>query len=352
MQRLDPDKLNQFMGKVCADLGATMFAGLVLVGDRLGLYRAMAGAGPVTASELSQRTRTNERLVREWLDANAASGYVEYDAETDRYTLPPEQAAALADDTSPAFAAGAFQIMVSALASEPKVRAAFTNGRGLGWHEHDHGVFDGTERFFKAGYIGNLLTSWLPALDGVEARLREGARVADIGCGHGASTLLMAKAYSRSRFVGVDFHEASIKRARTAAEQAGVAERASFEVGKATEYAGTYDLIAFFDCLHDLGDPVGAARHAREHLAPGGTLMLVEPNAGDRLVDNLNPIGRLFYSASTFLCTPCSQAQEVGAALGAQAGQQRLRAVLADAGFTRVRVAATTPFNLVLEAKP
>jgi 2-polyprenyl-3-methyl-5-hydroxy-6-metoxy-1,4-benzoquinol methylase len=350
MDPIDPEKLNQFMGKVCADLGATMFAGLVLVGERLGLYRAMAGAGPLTPGELARRTGTNERLVREWLNANAASGYVEYEPATARYVLPPEQAAALADETSPAYATGAFQIMTSALASEPKVRAAFTSGGGVGWHEHHHGLFDGTERFFKAGYVGNLLTSWLPALDGVEQKLRAGARVADIGCGHGASTILMAKAYPRSRFLGVDFHDASIERARAAAAHAGVTERTTFEVAHAKQYTGSYDLIAFFDCLHDLGDPIGAARHARASLAPGGTLMLVEPNAGDKVEDNLNPVGRLFYSASTFICTPCSQSQEVGTALGAQAGEQRLRGILAEAGFTTIRRAASTPFNLVLEA--
>ena len=349
---IDQTKLDTFLGKVCGDLGATMFAGLVVLGERLGLYKAMAGAGGLSPAELAHRTGTHERLVREWLNANAASGYVEYDAVTERYALSPEQTAALADDTSPAYVPGAFQVFTSALKSEPKVRAAFAGGHGVGWHELDHGLFDGTERFFKAGYVGHLLSSWIPALDGVDARLRAGGKVADVGCGHGASTILMAKAYPKSRFWGFDYHEASIVKARAAAEREGVGDRITFEVASATTFPGTgYDLVAFFDCLHDLGDPTGAARCAKASLAAQGTLLLVEPNAGDRVEDNLNPIGRLFYSASTFICTPCSLSQDVGTGLGAQAGEHRLRDVLTTGGFTRIRRAATTPFNLVLEAR-
>jgi 2-polyprenyl-3-methyl-5-hydroxy-6-metoxy-1,4-benzoquinol methylase len=350
---IDPEKLNQFMQKAVGDLGAVFHAALIVIGDKLGLYRAMADSGGCAPSELAKRAGASERYVREWLAANAASGYVDYDAKSGRYSLSAEQAFALAEEGSPAFLPGAFQLAVAALKAEPKIAEAFLTGRGLGWHEHDPGLFHGTERFFRPGYAANLISSWIPSLDGVEAELREGARVADVGCGHGASTILMAQAYSRSTFTGFDYHEPSIKRAREAADQAGVADRVNFEVASAKDYPGRdYDFIAFFDCLHDMGDPVGVASHVRETLAPDGVWMIVEPFANDRVEDNLNPIGRMFYSASTLICTPASLSQEVGLALGAQAGEARMRDVVAKGGFTRFRRATETPFNLVFEARP
>jgi len=349
---IDQEKLNQFMQKAVGDLGATFHAALVVIGDKLGLYRAMAEAGPVTSSELAKLAGASERYVREWLAANAASGYVNYDA-AGRYSLSAEQSFALAEEGSPAFLPGAFQAAVAAIKAEPKIAEAFRTSCGVGWHEHDPGLFQGTERFFRPGYAANLITSWIPSLDGVEAKLREGARVADVGCGHGASTILMAQAYQRSTFTGFDYHEASIERARKAADEAGVTERVNFEVASAKNYPGRdYDFIAFFDCLHDMGDPVGAASYVRNTLAPDGALMIVEPYANDRVEENLNPVGRLFYSASTLVCTPASLSQEVGMALGAQAGEARMREVVTKGGFTRFRRAAETPFNLVFEAKP
>jgi SAM-dependent methyltransferase len=291
--------------------------------------------------------------VREWLAAQAASGYVTYDPTSDRFSLPEEQAFALADENSPAFLPGAFQLATAAIRIEPRLLEAFRTGTGVGWHEHDPGLFQGTERFFRPGYAAHLTNSWLPALEGVEAKLRAGTRVADVGCGRGASTVLMAQAYPRSIFVGFDYHAPSIERARQAAHEAGVADRVTFEVAKAKDYAGApYDLVAFFDCLHDMGDPVGVAAHVRETLSDDGVWMIVEPFAHDRLEDNLNPIGRMYYSASTQICTPASLSQEVGLALGNQAGETRLREVVTAGGFTRFRRATETPFNLVFEAKP
>ena len=348
---MDQTKLEDFVHKAFGDLGSALTASLVVVGDRLGLYRAMAGAGPLTPAELAQRTGTVERCVREWLAAQAAAGYVEYDAAAGRYTLPPEQAVALTDDESPACVLGGFLAMTAAMKAEPKVTQAFRSGRGVGWHEHDPGLFEGTERFFRPGYNANLVDSWIPALEGVKAKLQSGARVADIGCGHGASTIIMAKAFPRSTFVGFDYHGASIERARERAASVGVSERARFEVATAKTFGGKYDLVACFDCLHDMGDPVGAAAHVRESLAPGGTWMLVEPRAGDRVEDNLNPLGRVFYSVSTLVCTQASLSQEVGTALGAQAGEARLRKITEDAGFTHFRRAAETPFNFVFEVR-
>jgi SAM-dependent methyltransferase len=291
--------------------------------------------------------------VREWLNAQAAGGYVEYDAATNRYFLSDEQAFALADETSPAYLPGAFLVAVSALRAVPKLTERFRTGEGLGWHEHDHGLFRGTELFFRPGYAANLMTSWIPALDGVEAKLQAGANVADVGCGLGASTILMAEAYPNSTFVGFDYHAPSIEMARQRAADAGVAERVKFEVAKAKDYPGNdYDFVAFFDCLHDMGDPAGAASHVRESLAPDGTWMIVEPFANDQVGDNLNPVGRAFYSASTLICTPASLSQEVGLALGAQAGEARIREVVTSGGFTRFRRATETPFNLIFEAKP
>jgi SAM-dependent methyltransferase len=350
---LDQEKLNQFLQKALNDLGATFHASLIVVGDKLGLYKAMAGAGPLTSAELAQRTGTAERYVREWLAAQAASGYVTYDPASGRFTLPEEQAFTLADEHSPAFLPGAFQLATAAIRIEPKLLEAFRTGVGIGWHEHDPELFHGTERFFRPGYATHLTSSWLPALVGVEARLRAGARVADVGCGHGASTVLMAQAYPRSTFVGFDYHTPSIERARQAAREAGVTDRVTFEVAKAKDYPGTnYDFIAFFDCLHDMGDPVGAAAHVRETLNDDGVWMIVEPFTHDRLEDNLNPIGRMYYSASTQICTPASLSQEVGLALGNQAGETRLREVVTAGGFTRFRRATATPFNLVFEARP
>jgi SAM-dependent methyltransferase len=345
---LDQGKVQEFFGKVVQDVAATLHAGLVLIGDKLGLYRAMAGAGPLTPADLAKRTGTRERYVREWLSAQAAGGYVTYDPATGSFTLPPEHAFLLLDADVP----GAFQLSVGSVRDEPSITDGFRTGAGVGWHEHDAGVYEGCERFFRPGYAMNLTSQWIPALDGVKARLEAGGRVADVGCGHGASTIIMAQAFPRSSFAGFDYHPASVEWARRAAGKAGVGAHATFEVAAAKDYPGTgYDLVTFFDCLHDMGDPVGAARHVRKSLAPGGVWMLVEPFANDRLEDNLNPVGRLYYSASTLLCTPASLSQEVGLALGAQAGEKRLREVLAEAGFTRVRRVAETPANMILEVR-
>jgi 2-polyprenyl-3-methyl-5-hydroxy-6-metoxy-1,4-benzoquinol methylase len=302
----------------------------------------------MTPAELAKRSGTRERYVREWLSAQAAGGYVTYDAATGRFTLPPEQAFLLLDADLP----GAFQLSVGSVRDEPKITDAFRTGAGVGWHEHDTGVYEGCERFFRPGYAMNLVSQWIPALDGVKARLEAGGRVADVGCGHGASTIIMAKAFPRATITGFDYHSASIDAARRAADRARVGDRVSFSVAAAKDYPGTgYDLVTFFDCLHDMGDPVGAARHVRESLAPGGTWMLVEPFANDRLEDNLNPVGRLYYSASTLLCTPASLSQEVGLALGAQAGEKRLREIVTEAGFSGVRRVAQTAANMVLEVQ-
>ena len=345
---LDQAKVNEFLGKAIQDVAATFHAGLVLIGDKVGLYRAMADGGPMTAAELAKRTGARERYVREWLSAQAAGGYVTYEPATGRFTLPPEHAFLLLDADLP----GAFQLGVGSIHAEPRIADAFRTGEGVGWHEHDPAVFEGCERFFRPGYAMNLASQWIPALDGVKARLEQGGRVADVGCGHGASTIIMARAFPRSIIIGFDYHPASIEAARRAADKAGVGDRVTFEVASAKAYPGSgYDLVTFFDCLHDMGDPVGAARHVRGSLAADGTWMLVEPFANDRLEDNLNPIGRLYYGASTFLCTPASLSQEVGLALGAQAGEKRLRDVLTEAGFKRVRRVAETPANMVLEAR-
>ena len=349
---IDEAKLEQFMGQFVGDLGAAMTAPLVLIGDKLGLYKAMADGEPVTPQQLAQRTNCRERYIREWLCNQAASGYVEYDAADGTFTLPPEQAMALADEDSPAFIPGAFQLVAAVVKDEPHIAERFRSGEGFGWHEHHHDLYAGTERFFRPGYLANLVSAWLPALDGVVEKLSAGARVADIGCGHGASTILMAEAFPASEFVGSDYHEGSVQAARAAAERSGVADRVSFEVASAKDFSGgPFDLVCVFDALHDMGDPTGAARHVREHLAADGTWMVVEPWAGDAVEENLNPVGRIFYGASTMLCTPASLSQEVGLALGAQAGEQRLTEVLNEGGFSRVRRAAETPFNIVLEAR-
>jgi SAM-dependent methyltransferase len=350
---IDERKLEAFMNKAVGDMGAVISAPLMTIGERLGLYRAMAGAGPLTSAEVADRTEVAERSVREWLANQAAGGYVTYDPETDRYTLPDEHALALADEDSPFYILGAFELIASLYADESKILEAFKSGAGMGWHEHDRRLFRGTERFFRPGYRAHLVDEWIPALDGVQAKLERGARVADVGCGHGASTVIMAKAFPASEFHGFDYHPESIERAREVAEQEGVADRASFEVATAKDYPGTsYDLVCVFDCLHDMGDPVGASAHVLETLAPDGTWMIVEPFAGDRLQDNLNPVGRVFYGASTMICTPASLDQEVGLALGAQAGEARLRDVVTQGGFGSLRRATETPFNLILEARP
>ena len=350
---VDMTKLNEFMGKAVGDMGAAMHAVLILLGDRLGLYKAMADSHPVTPVELAARTGTHERYVREWLNANAASGYVTYDPTLKTYTLPPEQAFALAVDNSPAFLPGAFQIISSCFHDVGKIEDAFRSGKGVGWHEHHHDLYHGTERFFRPNYTANLIGAWIPALTGVEEKLRQGGRIADVGCGLGASTILMAKAYPKSKLFGFDYHAESIKMAREAAEKEGVGDRITFEIAPAKSFpGGDYDFVAFFDCLHDMGDPAGAARHVRSTMKPDGAWMIVEPYAEDAAEANHNPVGRVFYSASTLLCVPSSLAQEVGAALGAQAGEARLREVVTAGGFSHFRRATQTPFNLVFEARP
>jgi SAM-dependent methyltransferase len=349
---MDEKKLQAFIENAVGEASATFNAALVVIGDKLGLYKALAAADGLEPAELAQRTGTAERYVREWLAAQAAGGYVHFDPASGRYSLTPEQAFALADPNGPDVP-GIFCSATAVHRAEEKITEGFRTGRGVGWHEHHPLLFQGTERFFRPGYAANLVQSWIPALDGVKEKLEAGARVADVGCGHGSSTILMARAYPRSTFIGFDYHPPSVERARQAAAEAGVADRVRFDVGAAKTYPGTdYDFVTFFDCLHDMGDPVGAARHVRESLASDGTWMIVEPFAHDDLADNLNPVGRLFYAASTLICTPASLSQEVGLALGAQAGEARLRQVVESGGFRRFRRAAETPFNLVLEARP
>ncbi len=353
IQTIDETALNEFMGRFVGDLGAAVSSALVVIGDRLGLYRAMADGQPVSPDELAERTDTDPRYIREWLSNQAAGGYVSYDPRARAFHLTPEQSLALAQEGSPAFVPGAFQLATALIKDAPKIEEAFRSGDGVGWHEHHHDLFAGTERFFRPGYSANLISSWIPALDGVQAKLEAGGVVADIGCGHGASTIIMAQAFPNSSFVGFDYHEASIEQARQTASEAGLDDRVSFEVAAAKQYPGDgYDLVAMFDCLHDMGDPAGAAAHVLQTLAGDGTWMIVEPYANDRLEDNLNPVGRVFYGASTLVCTPASRDQEVGLALGAQAGEARLHDVITDGGFTRFRRATETPFNLVLEARP
>lgn len=350
---IDEAKLEAFMGQAVTDMGAVISAPLFVIGEKLGLYKAMAGAGPLTSEEVAERAGAAERYVREWLRNQAAGGYIDYDPESDRYTLSDEHALALADEESPFYILGVYDSIASLYADEDKILDAFKSGKGMGWHEHDHRLFRGTERFFKPGYRGNLIAEWIPALDGVKEKLEKGAKVADIGCGHGASTIIMAEAFPNSEFHGFDYHDASIERAREAADEAGVGDRITFDVASAKDYPGDgYDFAAVFDCLHDMGDPVGASKHIYETLDGDGTWMIVEPFANDKVEDNLNPVGRVFYGASTVICTPASLAQEVGLALGAQAGEARLAEVIKEGGFTRVRRATETPFNLILEARP
>ena len=349
---LDMNKLNSFIGQFVADLGAAAHAGMVVIGEKLGLYKTLA-AGAMSSSELAARTKTDERYLREWLASQAAGGYVTYDEHTNKFSLSEEQAFALANEDSPAYLPGAFELALGSLAAVPRITESFRTGNGMGWHEHADGVFHGCEKFFRPGYAANLVSAWIPSLQDVQQKLEVGARVADVGCGKGASTLLMAKAFPRSRFYGFDYHAESIEGARESARRAGLADRVTFEVAKAKEFPGNgYDFVAVFDCLHDMGDPIGAAAHVRQSLAKDGTWMIVEPFANDHLKDNLNPVGRIYYSFSTLLCTPCSRSQEVGLCLGAQAGESRIREVVTSAGFKRFRRATETPFNIVYEARP
>jgi SAM-dependent methyltransferase len=352
---VDEAKLHEFIGKAVVEWGAAYGVLLTFVGDRLGLFKAMAGAGgALTPEELAKKTGTHPRIIKEWLAAQAAGGFVTYNPAAGTYLLPEEQAIALTDENSPAYIAGEYQVLMGLFKDEEKIIQAFRTGKGLGWGDHHHYLFEGTERFFKPGYIANLTTSWIPALEGIEEKLRreEGAKVADVGCGHGVSTILMAKAYPNSKVIGFDYHKPSIERAREQAEKEGL-KNIAFEVAGATDYPGDdYDLITFFDCFHDMGNPAGAAKYVLQTLEKkDGTWMLVEPFANDKLEDNLNPIGRAFYSGSTMICVPASL-NENGPALGAQAGEERIREVVRSAGFSKFRRATQTPFNLVFEARP
>jgi SAM-dependent methyltransferase len=347
---MDESKLNDFMGKLVSDMGGAAMLANMILGEELGLYRAMADSQPVTPEALASKTGCNARLLREWLSAHAASGYMEH--IDGKFRLPEEQAMALAIEDSPVYVAGGAVVVAALFHDKDKLVTAMRGNGALSWGDHHPCMFSGTERFFRPGYRAHLVAEWLPALDGVVDKLEAGAKVADVGCGHGASTVIMAQAYPASRFVGFDFHAPSITTATQRAEEGGVADRASFVQGTAKDYPGNdYDLICYFDCLHDMGDPVGAARHAYQSLKPDGTVLLVEPYANDTLDENMNPVGRLFYAASTFICTPNSLSQEVGLGLGAQAGEKRLRDVFTEAGFTQFRRAAETPFNLILEAR-
>jgi len=349
---LNMDKLNAFIGQFVGDLGAAVHAGMVVIGEKLGLYKALA-AQPMTSAELAAKTQTDERYLREWLASQAAGGYITYDEHSHKFSLTQEQAFTMANEDSPAYLPGAFELALGSLAAVPRIAESFRTGAGMGWHEHVDGVFHGCEKFFRPGYAANLVAAWIPALEDVKDKLEKGARVADVGCGKGASTLLMAKAFPKSQFFGFDYHDKSIEAARESAKREGVSDRVSFNVAKAKEFPGKgYDFVAVFDCLHDMGDPRGAAGHVRQSLANDGTWMIVEPFANDQLKDNLNPVGRVYYSFSTLLCTPCSRSQEVGLCLGAQAGESRIRDVVSSAGFSRFRRATETPFNIVYEARP
>lgn len=350
---IDEARLNAVIGQVVTDFGATASSALMVLGDKLGLYRAMDGSDPTTSEELAKRTGTTERYVRDWLVNQAASGYIDYDAQTQRYTLPPESALALARENNPYFVVGGFELFLSMIKAEPEILEAFKTGEGLGWGEHDHGLFVGTERFFKPGYIGNLVASWLPALDGVVPKLEAGGKVADVGCGHGASTIIMAQAFPNSRFWGFDDHAPSIERAREEAVEAGVADRVTFEVASAQSYSQPddgYDLVTFFDCLHDMGDPIGAVRHTSQVLAPNGTAMFVEPMAGERVEENLNPVGRIYSAASVMLCTP-NAVSTGNTHLGTIATDSAIRAVVEKGGLSRFRRATETPLNRIFEAR-
>jgi ubiquinone/menaquinone biosynthesis C-methylase UbiE len=349
---IDESKLNEFLGRFVSDLGATVAAGGIVTGHRLGLFRALA-EGPATAEELASRTETNPRYIAEWLRGQAAGGYLQYDAGTDSYSMTEEQVFALTNPDGPLYMPGAFVLALGTLKANDRITAAFKSGEGMGWHEHDEDVFVGCEQFFRPGYVGNLVASWLPALDGVVSKLESGGKGADLGCGLGASTVLLGQAYPESRFTGSDYHERSIELARKRAADAGVGDRVQFEVAPAAGFSGSdYDLITTFDCLHDMGDPLSAAKRIRQALAADGTWMVVEPAAADDIPGNLNPVGRVYYNFSTHLCVPNSLSQPGGYALGAQAGEAAIRRIATDAGFTRFRRATETPFNIVYEARP
>lgn len=350
-QTLNEETLQQFMGKMVGDLGAGISSALVLIGQNLGLYTALAEHGPLTADELAHRTETTSRYILEWASNQAASGYIEYDPEGKKFYMTPEQAVVFADEESPFFMGGGFYSIASVFADEPKIREAFKTGGGVSWGNHDSCLFCGVAKFFKPTYKANLLQSWIPALKGVQAKLEQGGTVADVGCGHGHSTLIMAEAFPNSQFYGFDFHAPSIEKAQELATEKGLTN-VTFEIAKAKDFPGEkYDLVTFFDCLHDMGDPAGAARHVHSRLADDGAWMIVEPFAHDTLEENLNPVGRVYYAFSTTVCTPSSLSQEVGLGLGAQAGEKRLKEVVTSGGFTQFRRATETPFNLILEAR-
>jgi len=349
---LNEDKLHDLLGKVVVEMGAAANGPLITIGDKLGLYKSLSESGHVTSSELADKTNTSERYVREWLSAQAGSGYVEYDAKSKKFFMTPEQSAVFGNDKSPVFMTGAFYAITSLYHDEPKILNAFKTGEGVSWGNHNKCLFCGTEKFFTPSYENNLIASWIPSMEGVTEKLKKGVKVADIGCGHAASTIIMAKAFPNSTFIGFDFHEESIQKAKSRANDAGVTN-ASFEVSTAKTFHGKdYDFITFFDCLHDMGDPVGACTHAKNALKPDGTCMIVEPFANGSLEENLNPVGRAFYAFSTMLCVPCSLNQEVGLALGAQAGEEKLKDAITAGGFSRFKRATETPFNLILEARP
>jgi 2-polyprenyl-3-methyl-5-hydroxy-6-metoxy-1,4-benzoquinol methylase len=351
INKINEQKLHDFMLKAVGDIASTMSAMLLIIGDRLGLYKAMAESGPITSEELAKKTNTNERYIREWLANQAAGGYITYNPTDVKYTLPPEQAIVLADENSPVYIHGAYQVIRSLFKDEEKFVKMFQSENGLRWGEHHHDLFEGTARFFKPNYIGNLVSSWIPSLDGVEEKLKQGAKVADIGCGYGISTILMAKAYPNSKFYGFDNHSPSIEQAKEQAKK-GVIGNVEFSSVSANESIGNdYDLITFFDCLHDMGDPIGAMKFAKQSLKPDGTCMIIEPMANDKVEENLNLIGRIYYAASTLVCVPNSLADN-GPALGAQAGEKKIKEISETAGFTKFRRATNTPFNIIYEAKP
>ncbi len=349
---IDMDKLMAFVFRAVDEVGAALNAALVVMGDQLGYYRALAERGPLTAADLARTTSTGEKYAREWLNAQAAGQYVDYEPSTASYSICPEYAIALTDESSPAFLPGLFQIAHGTVRDASRIIELARSGDGLGWHDHNTDVHVGCERFFRPGYLANLVDVWLPALDGVVPKLQRGARVADIACGHGASTVIMAQAYPASTFIGTDYHDASIATARERAAAAGLGESISFDVAPSTGFdGGPYDLVTTFDALHDMGDPVGAAKQVYDVLADDGTWMIVEPIAGDHVEDNLNPVGRVYYGFSTLLCTPASLSQSPGTALGTQAGPARIRDVTMAAGFTRFSTVASTPFNNVFEVR-
>ncbi len=351
LMELNETKLNELLGKVVTEMGAAANGSLVMLGDKLGLFKALANSEAMRSEELANATGTTERYVREWLGAQAGSGYIMYDAQSDSYSMTPEQAAVFGDETSPVFMTGAFYAISSVYQDEEKIEKAFKTGEGVSWGDHSSCLFCGTEKFFSPSYSHNLVQNWIPSLNGVEDKLLAGAKVADIGCGHGASTIVMAKAFPKSQFIGYDFHDKSVEHAQAEAEKCGLTN-ISFQLATAKDFPGeAYDFITFFDCLHDMGDPVGAMAHVKKSLKPDGTCMVVEPFANDTLEANINPVGRAFYAFSTTLCVPCSLNQEVGLALGAQAGEKKLKEVIELGGFSQVRKATETPFNLILEAK-